>query len=208
MATYSGTVVPRDGHDHNLADTLYGLLPSRALDMSSADIRADAVSTKRFHDAKSAAASKRKGTSDVDDSLRIGSLLRHQTGIKRSRLPSQKQAQMELHQSTCLNLSNIDNNESDLWILPDFDEWELPDAEASQNASTKRNSDWAPLLERAANSNRERLRRRLEGDGWDFVGGKYGEEGQGTRIYVAQKSFTRKNRYTWRGFGVQKSGVY
>jgi hypothetical protein len=32
------------------------------------------------------------------------------------------------------------------------------------------------LLRRAASSNRERLRARLEGDGWDFVGGKYGEE--------------------------------
>lgn len=95
MATYAGAGVPRDAHDRNLADTLYGLLPSRALDMSSADIHAASISTKRCHDATSAAAPKRKGSSDVDDSLRIGSLLRHPTAIKRSRLQSQQQAHME-----------------------------------------------------------------------------------------------------------------
>lgn len=86
---------------------------------------------------------------------------------------------MDMHQSTCLNLSASSDNttESDLWILPDFDEWEL-EAEASQHLPTRKEGQWAPLLQRAADSNRERLRRRLEGDGWDFVGGKYGEDGR------------------------------
>jgi hypothetical protein len=77
--------------------------------------------------------------------------------------------------NTCLNLNSAadDSTESDLWILPDFDDWELdgetPRKEVSQG-------ELAPLLRRAASSNRERLRARLEGDGWDFVGGKYGED--------------------------------
>lgn len=85
---------------------------------------------------------------------------------------------MELHQSTCLNLNtaSAENTESDLWILPDFDDWEVePDAQ-NQQTTQKETGEWAPLLRRAAKSNLERLRARLEGDGWDFVGGKYGEE--------------------------------
>jgi len=83
----------------------------------------------------------------------------------------------ELHQSTCLNLNNAtnDNTESDFWILPDFDDWEL-DAETQRKEATQGGEQMAPLLHRAATSKRERLRARLEGDGWDFVGGKYGEE--------------------------------
>jgi hypothetical protein len=84
---------------------------------------------------------------------------------------------MEIHQSTCLNLNmaSDDNTEADLWILPDFDDWEL-DSEAPQQSVRKRQNEWGPLLRRAVSSNRERLRARLEGDGWDFVGGKYGED--------------------------------
>lgn len=84
---------------------------------------------------------------------------------------------MDMHQSTCLNL-NASNNESDLWILPDFDEWEADAETPQQEVPPSRSGEWAPLLARAVNSNRERLRRRLEGDGWDFVGGKYGEDGK------------------------------
>jgi hypothetical protein len=98
---------------------------------------------------------------------------------------------MELHQSTCLNLNTSDNSDSDLWILPDFEDWEYDDAspithprdkkarinmkagEDRQSALSGQN-DWVSFVQRAASSNRERLRRRLEGDGWDFVGGKYG----------------------------------
>ncbi|KAH7073254.1 hypothetical protein FB567DRAFT_196345 [Paraphoma chrysanthemicola] len=95
---------------------------------------------------------------------------------KRSRLQTHH---IELHQSTCLNLNmaNGTTNESDLWILPDFDDWELESEAPPREGSTK-DGDWAPLLRRAASSNRERLRARLEGDGWDFVGGKYGEDEQ------------------------------
>ena len=70
-------------------------------------------------------------------------------------------------------MASDDSTESDLWILPDFDDWEL---EAEQAPPPKKEAEWAPLLRRAAKSNLERLRARLEGDGWDFVGGKYDED--------------------------------
>lgn len=104
---------------------------------------------------------------------------------------------LDLHQSTCLNLGlaspGAGTSESSLWILPEFDEWEVNDDDGDNLASNsvramqegggtpdvpRQNSgEWGPLLARAVNSNRERLRRRLEGDGWDFVGGKYGGKG-------------------------------
>lgn len=70
-------------------------------------------------------------------------------------------------------MASDDSAESDLWILPDFDDWEL---DTDQATPVKQQSEWAPLLRRAAKSNLERLRARLEGDGWDFVGGKYDED--------------------------------
>jgi hypothetical protein len=79
---------------------------------------------------------------------------------------TQHNSRSNLHAST---------HDSDLWILPDFDEWE---ADAQSPQLEKRSAELAPLFARAANTNRERLRRRLEGDGWDFVGGKYGEDGK------------------------------
>lgn len=72
-----------------------------------------------------------------------------------------------------LNSASADTTESDLWILPDFDDWEL-DAETPRKEPSQ--AELGTLLRRAASSNRERLRARLEGDGWDFVGGKYGED--------------------------------
>ncbi|KAF2704982.1 hypothetical protein K504DRAFT_460769 [Pleomassaria siparia CBS 279.74] len=97
---------------------------------------------------------------------------------------------MSLHQSTCLNLNGADNSDSDLWILPDFEDWEYDDASPLAHAGVQKGSvitqsskmtmgkaeqgEWTAFMQRAASSNRERLRRRLEGDGWDFVGGKYG----------------------------------
>ncbi|KAH8707044.1 hypothetical protein GQ44DRAFT_777538 [Phaeosphaeriaceae sp. PMI808] len=86
---------------------------------------------------------------------------------------------VELHQSTCLNLnkSSQDSSESDLWILPNFDDWHFDHETQHQVPPKGPSGEWAPLLRRAASSNRERLRARLEGDGWAFVGGKYGEDG-------------------------------
>mgnify|MGYP007098525958 CR=1 FL=1 len=100
---------------------------------------------------------------------------------------------MSIHQSTCLNLNmaSEDSSESDLWILPELDDWEeeaetesetlSPSASASESAPRptaegEGQGKWALVLRRAANSNLERLRTRLEGDGWDFVGGRYGDE--------------------------------
>ncbi|KAF2264397.1 hypothetical protein CC78DRAFT_234493 [Lojkania enalia] len=186
--TYSGTGFPRDADSRNLADTIYGIMPSRSLNLSSADIRAASTRPEMpQRGVSSSPSSKRKGTSDSDD-LRTGAspLRRQHSGYwtaatpgKRGRLQhgAHKSIQAELHQSICLNFSSLDNAESDLWILPDFEEWELSSSPVDE-APMKRDGNWPTLVERAANSNRERLRRRLEGDGWDFVGGKYGEDGK------------------------------
>ena len=97
---------------------------------------------------------------------------------RRTRIYPQPSSHMDLHQSTCLNLT-ASNDESDLWILPDFDDWEADAESPQQEVPPPRAGEWATtLLTRAVNSNRERLRRRLEGDGWDFVGGKYGDDGK------------------------------
>jgi hypothetical protein len=167
------------------------LFPMDPMEMSCFDIRAahvpsaPALAPRRSQDTQAA---KRKVTSSPP---RI-SLTAYANGKgywiassslinKRSRLPPGQEAQLEqqMHQSTCLNLNtNVHSAESDLWILPDFDDWEVdqesPQQERFQPA--KKQGTWAPLVKRAATSNRERLRRRLEGDGWDFVGGKYGED--------------------------------
>ncbi|KAF2476748.1 uncharacterized protein BDR25DRAFT_68740 [Lindgomyces ingoldianus] len=194
MTTYPGTGVPRDCHDRHLAETYYGMLPSSALDPSNADIRAPSIPSKRFHEAKSSASAKRKNATESHEPsifLPRGGLEGNQywpstKSSKRGRLQTKQDARIELHQSTCLNLNstvnpNLNNpsaTDSDLWILPDFDEWELDDTSSMHYSLHARDGgEWAPLVSRAVNSNRERLRRRLEGDGWDFVGGKYGEDG-------------------------------
>ena len=93
---------------------------------------------------------------------------------------------MNIHASTCLNLNasaEEDCSEADLWILPELDDWEEDETETdSSTILTPSNSaeldapatrgpenKWAGVLRRAANSNLERLRNRMEGDGWDFV---------------------------------------
>ena len=99
--------------------------------------------------------------------------------LPKKRNLAQHSQRMELHQSTCLNLNmaSQDSSESDLWILPDFDDWALDTARLQHPARNSHdNGEWAPYLRRAAHSNLERLRARLEGDGWAFVGGKYDEE--------------------------------
>jgi hypothetical protein len=86
---------------------------------------------------------------------------------------------MQIHQSTCLNLNMTSDKstESDLWMLPDFDDWEMEQEApvAPAPAPSEREGVFGTLLRCAANSNLERLRTRLEGDGWDFVGGRYGQ---------------------------------
>jgi len=94
---------------------------------------------------------------------------------------------MNIHASTCLNLNastEEESSEADLWILPELDDWEEDETETESTILTPSSSaelnaerpatgapenKWAGVLRRAANSNLERLRNRLEGDGWDFV---------------------------------------
>ncbi|KAJ4293122.1 hypothetical protein N0V90_008404 [Kalmusia sp. IMI 367209] len=164
------------------------------MEMSCFDVRSHIPAPRRSQDSK---AFKRKGTSSpphisltsynangywiTTSSHKRGRIHNMQTLQNLQGLQPQKESQLDLqmHQSTCLNLNaDANSTEADLWILPDFDDWEA-DGEAQQQdyQTAKKGSDWAPLVKRAVNSNRERLRRRLEGDGWDFVGGKYGEDG-------------------------------
>ncbi|KAF2818702.1 hypothetical protein CC86DRAFT_399071 [Ophiobolus disseminans] len=166
-------------HSYDMTTAVYGMFPSRA-----------PVSSVRRSRAASPAksATKRK---DVDTASPLSIKLSSSTASS-SWLPQTKRSrlqihQMELHQSTCLNLNmaSNDSTESDLWILPDFDDWEL-DSETPQQSATKGEGEWAPLLRRAASSNRERLRARLEGDGWDFVGGKYNEDEKTIQEAVSQ----------------------
>ena len=92
---------------------------------------------------------------------------------------------MNIHASTCLNLNALadeETSEADLWILPELDDWEEDETETESAILTPSSSaefdapatggmenKWAGVLRRAANSNLERLRTRMEGDGWDFV---------------------------------------
>jgi hypothetical protein len=160
-------------HNSDLSDAVYGMFPSRA-----------PTSVYRSHAPSPAkASSKRQSTADSSPppplSIRIARSTASPSWLPQSKRTRFQAHQRELHQSTCLNLNvaSDDSTDSDLWILPDFDDWEL-DSETIQQTAAKKDGEWAPLLQRAASSNRERLRARLEGDGWDFVGGKYGEDGK------------------------------
>ena len=136
---------------------------------------------------------KRKATSDLSYMPKTVLSDHRPLSNKRSR-PRQDMSYMELHHSTCLNFNSADSSDSDLWILPDFEDWEYDDASPAAHTANKkftfkvkgkgdeqdkavaRQNEWAPLVQRAVSSNRERLRLRLECDGWHFVGGKYAIE--------------------------------
>jgi hypothetical protein len=192
MSTYPGTGVPRDNHTRGEADTYYGLIPSSALDASIFDLRAASIISQRILKSK---LSKRGPTTHSspsgpiyafstklppqfkDDSDDWGT--RSARRSKRCRIEAKRLTDFEIHQSTCLNLdAEPGASESELWILPDFEEWEMDAGTGEQWAQREGEGEWAPLIKRAVDSNRDRLKRRLEGDGWDFVGGKFGEEGK------------------------------
>lgn len=165
-------------HDYDMTTAVYGMFPSRAQDSSPSIRRSRAGSPAKV-------TNKRK---DIDTtsplSIKLTRSAASPSWLKRSRPQIH---QMELHQSTCLNLNMANNGstESDLWILPDIDDWEI-ESETAQQTAAKGEGEWAPLLRRAASSNRERLRARLEGDGWDFVGGRYGEDEKVIQEAVSQ----------------------
>jgi hypothetical protein len=151
-------------HSYNLSDAVYGMFPSRA------------TPSARRSRAPSPSKPSRK-SKPLDSVSPLSIKLTCSGALSPCWLPP-AQRTTELHQSTCLNLNMAsgDSSESDLWILPDFDDWELETDTPAQTSPKSGQEEWAPLLRRAASSNRERLRARLEGDGWDFVGGKYGQE--------------------------------
>lgn len=71
--------------------------------------------------------------------------------------------------------SATDMSESSLWTLPGSSCSESEISMTSPGAAKAENR-WARLLQKAASSNRDRHRARLEGDGWAFVGGRYSDE--------------------------------
>ncbi|KAF2198803.1 hypothetical protein GQ43DRAFT_443038 [Delitschia confertaspora ATCC 74209] len=165
------------------AVTYYGTLPAAALDPDSSDLRVDSIASRRLQKSKLSArwsSLKRKR----DQSRPVILLNRLQDGTssasstsKDHRISSKKMAEVEIHQSTFLNLDAA--SQSELWVLPDFEEWGMESEIMECSSLAKQDEDrWGPLISRAVDSNRDRLRRRLEGDGWDFVGGKYGEDGE------------------------------
>ena len=158
--------------------------PMDPMEMSCFDIRASTIpAPKRSMDSRAA---KRKVPASAPPHISLARCAKENGSwmntLKRGHLQRATQEstlEQQMHHSTCLNLNAEANGaEVDLWILPDFDDWEA-DNEAQQQVyqQAKKEGTWMPLVQRAVNSNRERLRRRLEGDGWDFVGGKYGEDG-------------------------------
>jgi hypothetical protein len=169
-------------HRHNLSHRVYGLLASRA---TTTSIRPSCAPSKT-PSKQTPLASNAAGISPLN--IKLTRNTANPSWLPQTRRTRLQSCKVELHQSTCLNLNlaSDDSTESDLWILPDFDDWEL-DSDIPSPAATKGNAgEWAPLLHRAASSNRERLRARLEGDGWDFVGGKYGEEEAGLQEAIGQ----------------------
>lgn len=71
--------------------------------------------------------------------------------------------------------SAADMSESSVWTLPGSSCLESKISLSSSGANSTDNR-WARLLQKAASSNRDRHRARLEGDGWAFVGGRYSDE--------------------------------
>jgi hypothetical protein len=67
-------------------------------------------------------------------------------------------------------------SESGLWTVPGFDDEESESRIATGPMQAKTENRWSRMLKSAASSNRARHRARLEGEGWSFVGERYGED--------------------------------
>jgi len=170
---------------YDLSNAIYGSFPSCATDISPRRSRASSLASKTLN--------KRK----VDTT---STLSRQNVALARN-IPQQRSSRgrdlhMSIHHSTCLNLkpSGEDGEESDLWILPELEDWEA-DEEPSTTATSgqlppsaclpAKQGDWSSLLHRAANSNLERLRNRLEGDGWDFVNGRFSNPTKNLQMHAS-----------------------
>jgi hypothetical protein len=115
-----------------LAKPIFSIFPS------SDELRSTAAPRKcsPIISSSSSYAAKRKSTTPQPSLAR--------SSAKRSRFhphshsypQSQSNLAVELHQSTCLNLTTPtgETSESDLWILPDFDEWEFENDSSEQES--------------------------------------------------------------------------
>jgi hypothetical protein len=85
----------------------------------------------------------------------------------------------DLHMS--INQANFTTGATDmcepsLWTLPGSSCFESEISTMTVPGAVKTENRWSRLLQKAASSNRDRHRARLEGDGWAFVGGRYSDE--------------------------------
>ncbi|KAL6703089.1 hypothetical protein ACN47E_010226 [Coniothyrium glycines] len=152
-----------ESHVFNPSEAIYGTLPSRATQRMVCRSRAPSPASPKL-------VAKKKPIAALGKDVAISSWLAPTS----KRLRSQR---IEIHQSTCLNLNMAadDSTESDLWILPDFDDWELGD---DSFVPLRPQRKGAPFLRRAAKSNLDWLRAHFEGVGWAFLCGKYDEDKQ------------------------------
>ncbi|KAE8835365.1 hypothetical protein HRS9122_07635 [Pyrenophora teres f. teres] len=136
---------------YDLSNAIYGSFPSCATDISPRRSRASSAATNTLN---------KREVNTTSALSRQNVALAH--NIPQQRKSRGRDLHMSIHHSTCLNLnhSGQDGVESDLWILPELEDWEAD--EEPRNPAT------------SANSNLERLRNRLDVDGWDFVNGRFG----------------------------------
>ena len=81
---------------------------------------------------------------------------------------------ISLSRSANIASSSAHMSESGLWTVPGFDDEEPNPTPTPLQA--KPENRWSRMLQSAASSNRARHRARLEGEGWSFIGERYGED--------------------------------
>ena len=83
---------------------------------------------------------------------------------------------MSIHRCTSLGANSTAMTESSLWTFPGFDDEEPATEIVAKQIQSKTENQWSRMLQRAASSNRQRYRARLEGEGWSFVGERYSDD--------------------------------
>ncbi|RMZ72159.1 serine-type endopeptidase [Pyrenophora seminiperda CCB06] len=169
---------------YDLSNAIYGSFPSCATDISPLRSRASSQVSKTLNKSK---------TNTTSDLARQNIELVCNLPQQQSSRGRDLSMSTSIHHSTCLNLNAgaQDGIGSDIWILPELEDWEV-DEKASTPARSDpfplsacaavKQGDWSSLLHRTANSNFERLRHRLETDGWDFIHGRFSNSSKSSQM--------------------------
>ncbi|RAR01154.1 hypothetical protein DDE82_006726 [Stemphylium lycopersici] len=208
------TTRTRDDSDfsYDLSNAIYGQFPSCATSTSPRRSRAPSPHTS----AKTAkTANKRKATTPIELNFCRQKISPNRTSNATTPTWLSPQANKlrnmaTVHQSVLLNFTagSENNTESEMWMLPELDDWEADsDTEGSSSSSSSSSSslqyssspatptqqstqqqpdlstdkEWSTFLHRAAKSNLERLRARLEAEGWDFAGARFAGQSHGVQ---------------------------